>query len=108
MDDSFQWGKLKLLVVDEKIFSFTRSSYDYPTFLVVMNLSDKKTTTNLQINSDIAPRAYVTLYIPGKNNKLIKDTDSLTTVYKINAPVLTKNVLLNPRDCLVLTWYSSN
>jgi hypothetical protein len=114
---SFAWGNLSLLVVNEQVFSFLRSAYDFPAFLVAMNISDKNALVNLQINNNIAPRAYVAYYIPGKlnfnkpdenivdkNNNLI----NLSEKYSLNSPVLTKSVYLKPYDCLILTWYSSN
>ena len=98
---SFQWGKLSVLVADEQIFAFTRTSYDFPAYLVVMNISDRAATANLLINSDIAPRAYVVCYIAAKETHL-------AATYTSDAPVLTKQVALNARDCLVLTWFSPN
>ena len=115
---SFQWGQLSLLVVNDQVFSFIRNAYDFPTFLVVINMSDKNTNVNLLINSDVAPRAYVTYYIPGNNsafnengifnsNSTYKDVD-LNETYKKGAPVLTKNVFLKAHDCLILTWHLQN
>lgn len=95
---SFQWGKLKLHVINEQIFSFTRKAYDFPSYLVVLNISDKPSKVILETSSEIAPRAYVSCYISGGKS------NSLDSQYQVNAPVLTKNVSLNPRDCLVLMW----
>lgn len=95
---SFQWGKLKLHVITDQVFSFTRKAYDFPSFLVVINISDEQSNVTLETSSEIAPRAYVSCYIPGGKS------NSLNSQYKLDAPVLTKNVSLNPRDCLVLMW----
>jgi hypothetical protein len=95
---SFQWGKLKVHVVNDQIFSFTRKAYDFPSYMVVMNLSDRPSRVVLETGSDIAPRAYVSCYIPGLEGS------SLLETYKLNAPVMTKNVSLEARDCLVLSW----
>ena len=95
---SFQWGKLKVHVVNDQVFSFTRKAYDFPTYMVVMNISDRPARVVLETGSDIAPRAYVSCYIPGL------EESSLLEAYKLNAPVMTKNVSLEARDCLVLTW----
>lgn len=96
---AFQWGKLKIHVVNSQIFSFTRKAYDFPTYMLVMNISDTPAKVSLETGSEIAPRAYVSLYIPGRtSNSRLVDT------YSLNAPVLTKSVALEPRDCLVLTW----
>ena len=112
-----QWGKLEMHLCNEKIFSFLRFSYDYPTYLVVMNLSAENVNTDLLIGTDIAPRAYVVYYLEGTNIKSVAEpTDSqkakkevdLTELYKKNEPVLTKNVFLKGYDCLVLTWHSTN
>lgn len=96
---SFQWGKLSVHVVTDQIFSFLRRAYDFPAFLVVMNISDVAGTVALETNANIAPRAYVSTYIPG-----IKKVSELSKIYTKNAPVLTNNVTLNARDCLILTW----
>lgn len=96
---SFQWGKLSVHVVTDQVFSFLRRAYDFPAFLIVMNISDDESTVALETNANIAPRAYVTAYIPGN-----KKNSELSKLYTQNAPVLTKKVTLNARDCLILTW----
>jgi hypothetical protein len=105
---SFQWGKRKLVLVNKNVFSFVRTSYIHPTFLVIMNLTDATVSENLMINNDIAPRAYVTYYMPGNIDSIEDDKNSidLNEKYKLNEPVLTKKILLKPRDCLILTWFS--
>ena len=74
--------------------------------MVVVNLSDKSARVSLETGSDIAPRAYVSCYVPGNNN--VDDDDKsgteLLKVYGLNAPVLTRSVSLDARDCLILTW----
>ena len=104
-----QWGTLNMLKVDEQIISFTRTAYDFPTYLVLMNLSDENVNANLLVNTDIAPRAYVVYYVPGKRltNEKTNEED-LTQTYRKGAAVLTKNVFLKSYDYLVVTWYSSN
>jgi len=99
---TLQWGALNFVKIEEKIFSFTRTAYDFPTFLIVMNFSEDNTNTNLLVSTDIAPRAYVALYIPGKSSNETEST------YKKGEPVLTKNVSLKAYDCLILTWHSTN
>ena len=114
-----QWGTLNMLKVDEQIISFTRSSYDFPTYLVVMNLSNKNVNANLLVSTDIAPRAYVVYYVPGKPQQAAKteshDKESnkeaeidLIETYKKGAAVLTKNVFLKSYDYLIVTWHSTN
>jgi hypothetical protein len=95
---SFQWGKLTIHVVTEQIFSFLRRAYAFPAFLVVMNVSDATVSVALETNANIAPRAYVSAYMPGRARS------ELAKVYAPNAPVLTRSVTLNGRDCLILTW----
>ena len=103
---SFQWGVYKEVVVNEKIFSFFRRAFGFPVFLVVMNMSDTNENVKLLTNTDIAPRAYVKLYIPGQVSK--SDDIDLVEKYKVDSAVLTKNVFLKARDILVLTWKSSD
>jgi alpha-glucosidase len=110
-EPSFLWGKLQLLVVNDQIFSFTRSAFGFATFLVVMNFSDSETRVNLLVNNSIAPRAYVKKYISGNielNNSTNSEKVDLVERYKVQSPVLTKNVILNPHDCLILTWPSTD
>jgi oligo-1,6-glucosidase len=98
---TLQWGALNFVKVEEKILSFTRTAYDFPTYLIVMNFSEENINTNLLVGTDIAPRAYVALYIPGKSS-------DETHAYEKGEPVLTKNVSLKAYDCLILTWHSTN
>jgi hypothetical protein len=109
---SFQWGTFSKVVVNEQVFSFIRRAFGHPVFLVVMNMSDKNTNVNLLKSSDIAPRAYVKYYIPGKVASeaaaTVTDDVNLAEKYKLDAPVLTKNVFLKARDCLILFWRSSD
>ncbi len=80
-----------------------------------MNICDSITTTNLLLNSNIAPRGYVAYYAPGNSKqndalsfKLLPNGKNLDIDYKTKSPVLTKNVTLKPRDILILTWPSSD
>ncbi len=100
-------------MANEQVFSFIRRAFGQPVFLVVMNMSDKNTNVNLLKSTDIAPRAYVKYYIPGKvSTTSAADTPAddvnLLEKYKVEAPVLTKNVFLKARDCLILYWRSSD
>jgi len=114
-----QWGSLNMIKVDQQIISFTRSAYDFPTYLVVMNLSDKNVNANLLVSTDIAPRAYVVYYVPGRpktqtkaetiDKETMKETEmDLIETYKKGAAILTKNVFLKSYDYLIVTWYSTN
>lgn len=100
---SFQWGKLKIHVVTDQVFSFTRRAFDFPSYLVVMNISDITVKVKLETTSEIAPRAYVSSYMPGLTREALKD-NYLSKVYTPNASVLTKLVTLDARDTLILTW----
>lgn len=110
---TLQWGKTSVIKSNEQIFAFTRTAYDFPTYLIVMNLSKENVNVNLLVSSDIAPRAYVVYYLKGKRIKQ-PDEDNETLGDKkdidmsLGAPILTKNVFLKGYDCLVLTWYSTN
>lgn len=108
---SFQWGKLEVLLANDKVFAFVRRAFGFPVFLVAMNFSDSLTTVDLLLNNNIAPRAYVAYYMPG--NIANHDTSNLNGFvddcnYKLKSPVLTKSVTLKPRDGLVLTWPHSD
>jgi hypothetical protein len=91
-----------------------RKAFGFPAFLVVMNMSDEDGINfHLQISNDVAPRAYVRYYIPGSDIRKSFESSSdnqinLIEKYKFNTPLLTKNVYLKSRDCLILTWPSSD
>lgn len=106
---AFQWGSLKMVTVNDQVFSFLRKAIGFDVYLIAMNMSDSTATANLLVNSDIAPRAYVALYIPGNcganNDKVEVD---LLSKYKPKAAIMTKNVLLKPHDCLILSWPTSD
>lgn len=109
---SFQYGAVKTVIVNDQIFSFLRKAFGFDVYLICMNLSDVNTNVNLLVSNEIAPRAYVALYVPGilyteNNGNSVEDID-LDSKYKQKSPVLTKNVFLKPRDCLVLTWPTSD
>lgn len=80
-----------------------RRAFGCDVYLVCMNLSDTNASVNLLTSSEIAPRAYVAYYIPGSTIE-----DGLDVKYKIKAPILTKSVALNAKDCLILTWPTSD
>lgn len=111
---TLQWGKTTVIKANEQVLAFTRTAYDFPTYLIAMNLTEENINVNLLVSSSIAPRAYVTYYLRGKQIKqpdLDEETPKeidMASVYKTGAAVLTKNVFLKGYDCLVLTWYSTN
>jgi hypothetical protein len=108
---SFQWGSFSKVVVNEQVFSFIRRAFGQSVFLVVMNMSDTNVNVNLLKSTEIAPRAYVKLYIPGGKASLASSTAEyvdLVEKYKVEAPVLTKNVFLKARDFLIVYWRSSD
>lgn len=92
-------------VVNNQIFSFVRKAFGFPGFLVVMNISEETANCNFIQDSELATEyAFVSYYISGKCKRIT----GLDAKYKYNNCVSTKNVILNPRDCLVLTWPSSD
>jgi len=112
---SFLYGKLSILLANEQVLAFVRKAFGSSVFLVAMNISDSMATANLLLNSNIAPRGYVAYYAPGNSKqnditsfKLLPNGKNLDIEYKIKSPVLTKNVILKPRDILILTWPSSD
>jgi glycosidase len=110
---SFVYGKLSILLANEQVFAFVRKAFGSPVFLVAMNLSNSQTSVNLLLNSNIAPRGYVAYYARGSQStsgdfKLLPNGKDLDAEYKVKSPVLTKSVLLKPRDTLILTWPSSD
>lgn len=103
-----------MVTVNDQVFSFLRKAFGCDVYVVCMNMSESNANVNLLVSNEIAPRAYVALYIPGtlytENNGCcgaVEDID-LDAKYKPKSPVLTKNVFLKPRDCLVLTWPTSD
>jgi hypothetical protein len=114
---TFQCGTVKVLTANEQTLSFLRKAFGCDVYLIVMNLSDSLATVNLLVSNEIAPRAYVALYIPGRrettttSNGHHSDKDETTDLnikYKLKSPVLTKSVTLKARDCLILTWPTSD
>lgn len=117
---SFQYGSLKIHTVTTQIFSFLRKAFGADVFLVCINTSDSDVTVNLLTSNEVAPRAYVALYIPGsstvhtiktstlKDDEAAATAEALDTKYKPKSPVLTKNVALKAHDCLILTWPTSD
>jgi hypothetical protein len=107
---AFKWGCVQIVTANEQILAFLRKAFGFEVYLVAMNLSDSTTTANLLVNNEIAPRAYVALYIPGKADGKSKDAETvdLEAKYKVKSPVLTKSVTLKARDCLILRWPTSD
>lgn len=110
---SFQYGAVKMVTVNDQVFSFLRKAFGCDVYLICMNMSDSNTNVNLLVSNEIAPRAYVAVYIPGtfyaENGCVgaVEDID-LEAKYKAKSAVLTKNVFLKAHDCLVLTWPTSD
>lgn len=105
---AFQYGSVKMHVMTEQIFSFVRKAFACDVYLVCMNMSERNANVSLLTSNEIAPRAYVAMYIPGGTTTDKNDEIDLFVKYKPKEPVLTKNVFLKPRDCLILTWPTSD
>jgi hypothetical protein len=95
---SFQWGEFNHAIVDENVFSFIRSAFGEPSFLVAMNLSNQNLTVNFQATRLLPSKAKVVYYFD--NN--LSSSDKL---YEDGKDVLTKSLSLPLKSLLIVEWF---
>ena len=96
---SFQWGEFNYAIIDENVFSFIRSAFGEPSFLVAMNLSDQSVTINFQATRLMPSKAKVVYYFDSN----INSTDKL---YEHDKYVITKNIYLPLKSLMIVEWFS--
>lgn len=93
-------GDIEYLLITNQIFSFIRKLSGKPSYVVVMNLSDRNLTLNLNFSRAVPAIAKVA-YVFGANQE---ETNELRKFYPINEMISTKKVLLNAKNCIILTY----
>ncbi len=98
-EHAFASGDIEYLLITNEIFSFIRKLPGKSSFVVVMNLSNRNLTLNLNYSRAVPAMAKVS-YVFGANQD---ETKELRKFYPINEIISTKRVLLNAKNCLIVT-----
>ncbi len=99
-EPAFALGDIEYLLITNQVFSFIRKLPGKASYVVVMNLSDRNLTLNLNF-SRVVPATAKVSYVFGANPD---ETKELRKFYPINEIISTKRVLLNAKNCIILTY----